>query len=286
MSVPPAYSDIGKASNDLLFKDFPTGQVKLEVNTVTPTGVKFTVLGHQDNKNGHVFGELKTKFTDKANGLTLTQGWSAANVLSTKVELANKVASGLKLELNGSFLPDSGKRNAKVATEYKQPGLFSRANVDLFKGPTFTGDVSFGLQRNLVLGGEVSYDVVSGKVTKYAAAAGFIEKDYVFSVHAHSSLSVFTGSYYHRVSPQVEVGGKVNWDSKVPGGPVGIDVGTKYKLDADASVKARIDNFGKLSLAYSQLLRPGVKLNLAGTFDTSKLQENAHKVGLSLVFEN
>ena len=46
-----------------------------------------------------------------------------------------------------------------------------------------------------------------------------------------------------------------------------------------------MDNRGQLGLGYTQVLRPGIKLSLGGLFDTTRLQENVHKVGLSLALE-
>jgi len=281
----PNYSDIGKRDADLLSKDYPIGQVKLELKTVTENGVDFTVNGHHDNKTGTIFSELKTKFFDKKNGLTFTQGWTANNTLNTKVELENKIAKGLKLDVNATYLPASGQRNAKVGLEYKQSGLNSRANVDLFKGPIFVGDWTFG-RDGFLLGAEVGYDILDGKVTRYNTSAGFVSPEYSFTVHTASCMTVYSGSYYHRVSPDVEVGGKAVWDSKVKSSTVGIEVGTKYCLDKDAFVKAKIDNSGKLSLGYSQMLRPGIRMSIAGAFDTTRPNENAHKLGLSLILEN
>lgn len=37
--IPVPFADVGKASNDLLGKDFPVGQTKFEVKTVAPGGV-------------------------------------------------------------------------------------------------------------------------------------------------------------------------------------------------------------------------------------------------------
>lgn len=101
-----------------------------------------------------------------------------------------------------------------------------------------------------------------------------------------NNLNTFWGSYYHRVNPDVEVAGKAVWDSKTKSQFVNIEVGTKFNLDSNASMKAKINNNGLLSLGYTQALRPGVKVTLAGIFDTGKFNENAHKLGMSLVFEN
>jgi hypothetical protein len=102
----------------------------------------------------------------------------------------------------------------------------------------------------------------------------------------NNNLKVFSGSYYHRVNPTVEAGAKATWDSEASASNVTIELGTKYKLDSDAFLKAKIDNNGRLGLGYTQHLRPGVKLSLGGSFDTRRFNENAHKVGLSLTLES
>ncbi|KAF9398945.1 Mitochondrial porin, partial [Podila epigama] len=88
------------------------------------------------------------------------------------IEVENKVAKGLKLDISGGFLPSEGKKNAKVGVQYKQLGFNSRAYVDLFKGPTFTGDVVVG-RDGFSLGGDVAYDVGGAHVSRFAAAAAY-----------------------------------------------------------------------------------------------------------------
>ncbi|KAK5668772.1 Mitochondrial porin [Batrachochytrium dendrobatidis] len=167
--VPPNFSDIGKSANDLLGKDYPVGSAKLEVNTTTPNGIKFTVTGNKDNKSGLIGSDLKAKYVDKPRGS------------------ANK-------------------------------------------------------------------------------------------------LSLFTASYHHRVNNEVEAAAKATWN-KATDSSVAIEVGTKYALDRDAFLKAKVDNTGRLGLGYTQVLRPGIKLALGGLFDTTRLQADVHKVGFSLTFE-
>ncbi|KAK3832114.1 MAG: eukaryotic porin/Tom40 [Linnemannia elongata] len=285
--IPVPFADVGKASNDLLGKDFPVGQTKFEVKTVAPGGVTFNVLGNQDNKSGAINGELKTKYVDFKNGLTVTEAWTTGNVLTTQIELENKVAKGLKFDVTGGFLPSEGKKNAKVGVQYKQLGFNSRAYVDLFKGPTFTGDVVVGRDGFLV-GGDVAYDVGAAKVSRFAAAAGYTAPEYSVALHAQNSFKVFSASYYHRINSDLEAGGKAVWDAKAEKGPktpVALEVGAKLYLDRDAFVKAKVNNAGVLGLGYTQALRKGVKVSIAGLFDTTKLDQPAHKLGLSFVFE-
>lgn len=280
--VPPAFTDLGKQSGDLLNKDFPVGHAKLEVNTTTPNGIRFTVLGAKDNKTGAIAGELKTKYTDKLRGVTFTESWTTSNILGAQLELQDTIAKGLKLDINASLLPAKGTKNARAGVEYKQDYIFTRAGVDLFKGPTLQGDAVVG-NDGFLAGGEVAYDVADARVTKYNAAVGYVAPVYNVTLHALNAFNTFSASYFHRVNRDVEAGAKATWTKASD--TVHVEVGTKYVLDAAAFIKAKVDNRGQLGLGYTQVLRPGIKLSLGGLFDTTRLQENVHKVGLSLALE-
>lgn len=155
----------------------------------------------------------------------------------------------------------------------------------LLSGKIFTILTNYR-QDGIYLGGETGYDLNKGAVTKYAASLGYFTRDYAAALHSTNNFSTFSGTYYHRVNVDVEAAMKATWDSKANNNKVDIEIATKYYLDSDAFVKAKVANTGILSLAYTQLLRPGVKATIGGTFDTTKLDQNAHKVGINLVMEN
>jgi len=285
--VPPHWKDLGKSSNDLLTKDFPIFGTALEIKTKTPSNVTFKVTGNRDNKHGHITGDLEGKYADPKNGLTFTQAWTTSNILKTNIELENQIAQGLKLDLNTSLFPEKGTKSALVNAIYKQPGLHSRAVIDLFKGPTFTADTVVGRDGFLV-GAEATYDVTSGKVTRYATALGFSAPEYAVTLHGLGNWSTYSASYYHRVSKDVEAGAKAIYDSKATNGGVSLEVGAKAYLDSAAFVKAKINNQSVLCLSYTQALRPGVKAAFGIAIDTANLAPEhgaAHKVGASFTFE-
>ncbi|KAG8966303.1 Mitochondrial porin [Tulasnella sp. 419] len=285
--VPPHWKDLGKSSNDLLSKDFPIFGTSLEIKTKTPSNVTFKVAGTRDNKSLGITGDLEAKYSDPKNGLAFTQAWTTANVLRTTVELENQIAKGLKLDLNTSLLPDNGNKTALVNAAYKQPGLHSRAVIDLFKGPTFTADTVLG-RDGFLLGAEASYDVTSGSITRYAAALGFSAPEYAVTLHGLGNLSTYSASYYHRVSRDVEAGAKAIYDTKSTTGGISLEVGAKAYLDSAAFVKAKINNQSVLVLSYTQALRPGVKAAFGVAIDTANLAPAsgaAHKVGASFTFE-
>ncbi|KAI5809693.1 eukaryotic porin/Tom40 [Peziza echinospora] len=282
--APVPFSDIAKPSNDLLSKDFyHTAAAALEVKSKAPNGVQFTVKGKSDHKSGAVAGSIEAKYTDKPTGLTLTQAWTTYNALDTKIELDNTFANGLKAEVLTQFLPASKSKGAKLNLHFKQPLFHARAFFDLLKGPSFNGDAVIG-HDGFLAGAEVGYDVTTGSITRYSAAVGYSVPEYTAAITATNNLSVFSASYYHKVNALVEAGAKASWDAKSNGQP-SLEIATKYKLDSAAFVKAKINNQGIAALAYNQLLRPGVTLGLGASIDTQRLNESAHKVGLSFTLE-
>lgn len=180
-------------------------------------------------------------------GLTLTQAWTTANALETKLELDNNIAKGLKAEVITQYLPGSQSKGAKLNLYFKQPNLHARAFLDLLKGPTANFDAVLGHEGFLV-GAEAGYDVQKAAITKYSAAVGYSLPQYSAAITATNNLSLFSASYYHRVNAQVEAGAKATWDSKT-GNTVGLEVASKYKLDPSSFAKVSSNSVSHISRA-------------------------------------
>lgn len=187
-------------------------------------------------------------------GLTLTQTWNTANALDTKLELADNLARGLKLEGLFSFLPATAARGAKFNLHFKQPNFHGRAFFDLLKGPTANVDAVVG-HEGFLAGASAGYDVNKAAVTAYSAAVGYAAPQYSAAVTATDNLSVFAASYYHKVNSQVEAGAKATWNSNT-GNAVGLEVASKYRIDPVS--------FAKVSLAVSTDLRLNTHKRFAG----------------------
>jgi len=226
---------------------------------------------------------LEAKYTDKPTGLTLTQSWNTVNALDTKIELNDTIAKGLKAEILGSFLPATQAKGAKINLHFKQPNFHGRAFFDLLKGPTANVDIVVG-QDGFLAGASAGYDVQKAALTSYSAAVGYSVPTYTASITAANNLSVFSAGYYHKVNSQVEAGAKATWDSK-SGGPVGLEVASKYRFDTLSFAKAKINDRGVAAVSYNVLFRPGVTFGIGGSFDTQKLDQATHKIGTSLIFE-
>jgi len=280
----PAFSDIAKSANDLLNKDFyHLSAGTIEVKSNTPNNVAFKVTGKSSHDKA-TSGALEGKFTDKPNGLTVTQTWNTANALETKVEMADNLAKGLKAEGIFSFLPATNARGAKFNLHFKQSNFHGRAFFDLLKGPTANIDAIVG-HEGFLAGASAGYDVQKAAITGYSAAVGYHAPTYSAAITATDNLSVFSASYYHKVNSQVEAGSKATWNSKT-GTAVGLEVAAKYRLDPVSFVKGKINDRGVAAVAYNVLLREGVTLGVGASFDTQKLDQATHKVGTSFTFES
>lgn len=161
--------------------------------------------------------------------------------------------------------------------------------LTISQGPSVTADTVLSKDGFLV-GAEATVDALSGAISKYSGAVGYTAPTYAATVHALGNGSIFSASYYHRVSPEVEVGGKAIWDSKSPQGAVSTEIGTKAYLDPSAFVKAKINSAGVILLGYTQGLRPGVKASFGLALDTVRLSNPVagapgHKLGASFTFE-
>lgn len=174
-------------------------------------------------------------------GLTLTQTWNTANALDTKIEVADSLAKGLKLEGLFNFLPATAAKGAKFNLHFKQPGFHGRAFFDLLKGPVANVDAVVG-HEGFLAGASAGYDANKAALTAYSAAVGYAAPQYSAAITASDNLSVFAASYYHKVNSQVEAGAKATWNSKT-GNAVGLEVASKYRIDPVSFTKVCIIEF-------------------------------------------
>ena len=124
----------------MLGRDFPISGTTLEVKTATPSNVAFKVGGSRDTKSTLITGDIEAKFFNKPHGLVFTQTWTTSNILKTQVEIDNQIAKGVKLDLQTALTPDTGAKTALFTTTYKQPGLHTRAFLDIFKVGSLPSD--------------------------------------------------------------------------------------------------------------------------------------------------
>lgn len=170
---------------------------------------------------------------------------------------------------------------AKANIELAQGCVLATTTVDLLKGPTLVSDLATRF-RDFQLGGELGYDVAKGTIDKYSLSLALTRPREKAVLQALTGFNTFTASYHQKFTDQLEVAYRASWSMKVPN--LSMEVGAKWNLLGGGFVKAKVDNVGRLGIALASDLRPGVQVTLGATVDTAKLSENAHKLGLELVY--
>uniref|UniRef100_V9L211 Non-selective voltage-gated ion channel VDAC3 n=1 Tax=Callorhinchus milii TaxID=7868 RepID=V9L211_CALMI len=283
MSVPPAYPDLGKSARDLFNKGYGFGLVKLDLKTKSCSGVmEFTTSGSSNTDTGKATGSLETKYKMKDYGLTFTEKWNTDNTLATEIAIEDQLAKGLKLTFDATFVPNTGKKSGKLKTGYKRDYVNLGCDIDFdFAGPTIHSSAVLGYEGWLV-GYQMSFDTAKSKLSQNNFALGYKAGDFQLHTHVNDGTE-FGGSIYQKVNDKVETGVSLAWTAGSNNTRFGI--ATKYQIDKDAYVSAKVNNSSLIGVGYTHTLRPGVKLTLSGLIDGKNFSAGGHKVGMGFELE-
>lgn len=283
MAVPPAYSDLGKSAKDIFNKGYGYGVLKLDVKTKSQSGVmEFSTSGSNNTDTGKSGGHLETKYKVKDLGLNFNQKWNTDNTLTTEVTMEDQLAKGLKLGLVTSFVPNTGKKSAKLKTAYKRDFVNVGCDLDFdMAGPTVHAAAVLGYEGWLA-GYQLAFDTAKSKLTQNNFALGYKAGDFQLHTNVNDGTE-FGGSIYQKVNSNMETAVHLAWTAGSNNTRFGI--GAKYQLDKDASLSAKVNNACLVGVGYTQTLRPGVKLTLSALVDGKNVNGGGHKVGMGFELE-
>lgn len=273
------FKDIGKACSDLLTKDYTVGKNVLEVKSKTANGVTFTPKATKSGDKLDGTLTAKYMFPAKISGEAKID---TKGVLSTTFETA-ALAKGLTVTMDCEA-PSAGSAVlsvAKATVDYKQSMFTSKFSYEYYKSAASAAlSAAYG---SLVMGCSADTTLAPKfALGKYAAACQFVQPDFTLAAKLSDSSkpgsTVYEGSYFHKVSPAMQVGAEVKKAKDV-----GVAFGCAYKLDKATSVKGKVATDGILTASYKQDISPISTLTLAATVDTVNLASSSnHKFGLSL----
>nr|XP_061804360.1 voltage-dependent anion-selective channel protein 2-like isoform X4 [Nerophis lumbriciformis] len=232
MAVPPAYTDLGKSAKDIFSKGYGYGILKMDIKTKSQNGVEFATSGSSNTDTGKSGGHLETKYKIGELGLTLSQKWNTDNTLVTEINMEDQLAKGLKLGLDTSFVPNTGKKSAKLKTAYKRD--FVNMSCDLLfdkAGPTVHGTAVLGYEGWLA-GYQVAFDTAKSKLTMNNFALGYKAPDFQLHTNAKVNNACLVGvGYTQTLRPGIKLTLSALIDGKnVNGG--GHKMGLGFELDA------------------------------------------------------
>nr|XP_061800072.1 voltage-dependent anion-selective channel protein 2-like isoform X5 [Nerophis lumbriciformis] len=204
MTVPPSYADLGKAAKDIFSKGYGFGLVKLDLKTKSQSGVEFNTSGSSNTDSGKASGNLETKYKMKELGLSVNQKWNTDNTLATEIALEDQLTQGLKVALDTSFVPNTGKKSGKLKTGYKRDYVNVSCDVD-FEGPAVHASAVLGYEGWLA-GYQMAFDTAKSKLVQNNFALGYKAGDFQLHTNAKvNNASLIGVGYTQSLRPGVKV---------------------------------------------------------------------------------
>lgn len=271
---PGFFSEIGKKSRDLLYKDYSYDQ-KVSLATYTSTGLAFTSNGI---KKGEAFDGDFTAQYRKDNVTTDVKVDTSSNILTTITW--DEATPGLKTVFNFT-IPD--QRSAKVEVKYLVDYTGVSTSIGLTSIPVveFSGVVG---SNEFALGGEVAFDTGVGNLTKYSAGFSFTKPDFTASLLLADKGDTLKVSYLHSLNSLTNSTVAAEIAHSISKNENSFTVGGFYMLDPLTSLKARLNHQGKVAGLIQHEWRPKSLVTVSGEVDTNALEKGA-KVGLSILLK-
>lgn len=268
------YSDIGKKTKDLLNKDYTYDQ-KFVITTHTQSGLAFTSTGV---KRGEGFsGDVNTSF--KNNNITAdVKVDTKSNIFATVT--VDEFAPGAKSVFTFT-IPDH--KSGKLELLYKQDFCGISGSIGLTPTPIVEATGAIGSE-GFSVGGELAFDTASGSLIKYNAGLGFVKPDFNASLILAEKGDLLKASYLHTVSPVSRTTVAAEIAHRFSKNENTFTVGGLYELDTLTTVKARLNNHGKLAALLQHEWRPKSLITFSGEVDTKSLDKTA-KIGLALALK-
>lgn len=173
------------------------------------------------------------------------------------------------------------KKAADLRTSYVHDKAHIETNVSSdSSGPVLNGAIVLGHQGWLA-GYQYVYSTAKSALTKNSFAFGYKGKDFtlfgnmsvIWSVKivrwllTSFSLSISRndanevgGSVYQRLNSRLETGAQIAWTSGT--NQTRFALASKFQLDNQTALAAKVNNVGQIGLSFQQLLQPGKYLSM------------------------
>ncbi|KAL0364077.1 UNVERIFIED_CONTAM: Mitochondrial outer membrane protein porin of [Sesamum angustifolium] len=305
---PGLYSDIGKKARG---KDYQ-GDQKFTLTTYTSNGVAITSSGTRKGdlfladintqlKNKNITTDVKV---DTYSNVSLTVFLGNISGFYPKILVAmvyttitvDEPAPGVKAIV--SFVaPDqkSGKSDGMkiqclsgdCGNRWNFQYFHEHAGISTSLGLTAKPIVNFsGVAGNqkAAFGTDISFDTATGNFTKCNAGVSFTTTDLIASLMLNDKGETVTASYFHTVSPLTNTAVGAELTHSFSTNENTLTIGTQHLLDPLTSVKARVNNYGKVSALIQHEWRPKSLITISGEVDSRAIEKSA-KVGLAVALK-
>lgn len=274
MSNQPLFKDLGKRANDLLTKEFPSEEKKVEWKG-TSAGNVTVETNFVQKGDGAVVGTLTPSYKYKEYGLNFLAEINTKKDIKLETSVEDQFADGLKVILTGEA--KGPQTYATLAAEFKNPKATINGSIDYGKpnGSTVKASSVFG-SSGFALGLSAEYFLGDQSELKlFNTTLSYGTKDFDASVFGRlipdKDKNEIGGTYFHNVNSDLAVGTEVVFDTANADNKPKLVFGSQYKLNADTILKGKFDTNGVLGVSYSQKFNKNSKLIIGANVDTNKL---------------
>lgn len=271
---PGLFADIGKKSKDLLTRDYTYDQ-KLTISTTSLSGVGVTTAAVK--KGGLYVFDLGSQYKYK-NTLVDVKVDTDSNISTTftvsDILPSTKAIASLKF-------PDYNAGKVEVQYFHHHAGFSSV--VALKQTPVVDFSATIGAQ-GFAFGAEAGFDTASGNFTKYNAGISMTRPDSIASVILGDKGDTLKASYVHHLDEKQKSAAVAEITRRFSTNENTFTVGGAYALDPQTTVKARLNNSGKLGALLQHEVKPQSVLTISGELDTKAL-DRTPKFGLVLALK-
>ncbi|CAL9092252.1 membrane protein porin [Musa troglodytarum] len=274
MKGPGLFSDIGKNAKDLLTKDYTCDQ-KLTISTTSASGVALTSAAVK--KGGLYTSDIGSLYKYK-NTLVNVKVDTDSNISTTliisEILPSTKAIASIKL-------PDYNSGKLEVRYLHHHASLASV--MALKQSPVVELSGTVGAQ-GLAFGAEAGFDTASGAFTKYGAGVSLTKPEYDASVVMADKGDTLRASYVYHLDEMQKSSVVAEFVRRFSTNENTVTVGGQHALDPKTTVKARLNNSGKLGALLQHELRLKSTLTISGELDTKAL-ERTPRLGLALALK-
>lgn len=271
---PGLYSDIGKKARDLLYRDYVSDH-KFTVTTYTATGVAITSSGVR--KGESLVADVNTQLKNKNITTDIKVDTNSKLYATITVD---EPAPGLKTIF--SFIaPD--QKSGKVELQY----LHEYAGINTSIGLTASPLVNFsGVAgtNTFSVGTDLSFNTASGNFDKVNGGLSFSTSDLIASLTLSDKGDKLAASYYQTVRPLTNTTVGAELIHSFSSNENTLTIGTQHALDPLTTVKAKVNNNGKVHTLIQHAWRPKSLFTISGEVDTRAIEKSA-KIGLSVALK-
>lgn len=264
--MPGLFSDLSKKANDTLNKGFDSKN-SVKVTTKSANGVTYNAQINSAGA-GQVAGKVGAKFKHADSGLNVKKLEIANNgSLTTQVNLEDQV-DNTTFSVDISCAPLSGKclKKASVGLDYSHEKARVTVGVSPLQPTAANVSILVKAHDNILIGGHYAGNLDdTWKHTADNVGLGYTTADNIVTLTSSKFFEKFTLAGFHQHSSDIALAATVAVNRQNPSN-ADITVGGAYKVDADTSIKAKVDVVGgttagsSLSLGLNQKINSSVRL--------------------------